>query len=290
MLLLTATTDKIQVITGQAVTVDVHASYVDASNAVPPVVQGDTMGRTNTAISTATTTDIVAAPASGDVRNVKTIHIRNKSASSSVDVTVQFNQNATLFELFKATLRAGDHLEYVEGIGFFVVAAAVSITNKSTSAQSASFSSDTYLAGSFVTFPSAPAVGVTYILQFDMTKTAAGTAASVLTVRTGSAGTTADTSRCAFTFSSGTAATDTGVFTVVATFRTVGSGTSAVLQGRVSLDSQPTTGLSSLIHSVATTSSGFDSTTAGLGIGASYNGGASFSGTVQLVTAEIRGF
>lgn len=122
MLLLTATTDKIQVITGQAVTVDVHASYVDASNANPPVVQGDTMGRQNTAISTATTTDIVAAPGSNDVRNVKTIHIRNKSASSSVDVTVQFNQNATLFELFKATLKTGEHLEYVEGIGFFVVA------------------------------------------------------------------------------------------------------------------------------------------------------------------------
>jgi hypothetical protein len=63
MLLLTATTDKLQLVTGSAATVDVHASYVDASQANPPVVQGDTMGRQNTAITTAATTDIVAAPA-----------------------------------------------------------------------------------------------------------------------------------------------------------------------------------------------------------------------------------
>lgn len=121
MLLLTATTDKIQVITSAAVTVDVHVSFMDASNAAPPVVQGDTMGRLNTAITTATTTDICAAPAASEIRNVKTINIRNKHASTSTDITVQFNQNATLFELFKVTLLAGQTLEYVEGIGWYVV-------------------------------------------------------------------------------------------------------------------------------------------------------------------------
>lgn len=122
MLLMTATTDTIKITTSAAVTVDVHASYVDASNANPPVVQGDTMGRQNTAISTATTTTVVSAPGSNDVRNVKTLHARNKHASSSVDVTVLFDQNGTQYELFKATLKTGEHLEYVEGIGFFVVA------------------------------------------------------------------------------------------------------------------------------------------------------------------------
>jgi hypothetical protein len=121
MLLLTATTDKIQVITSAAVTVDVHTSFMDASNANPPVVQGDTMGRLNTAITTATTTDIVVAPAASEIRNVKTINIRNKHASTATDVTVQFNQNATLFELVKVTLLAGQTLEYVEGVGWFVV-------------------------------------------------------------------------------------------------------------------------------------------------------------------------
>jgi hypothetical protein len=121
MLLLTATTDKIQVITGQAVTVDVHSSYMDMSQADPPVIKGSTSSKTNTAITTATTTDVVAAPAASTTRNIKTIHVRNKSTTLSVDVTIQFNQNGTLFELFKTTLIAGAQLEYIEGVGFFVV-------------------------------------------------------------------------------------------------------------------------------------------------------------------------
>jgi hypothetical protein len=122
MLLLNVTTDKIQVITGQAVTVDVHSSFIDqTNNADPPVIKGTTSGRLNTAITTATTTDIVAAPAASTMRNVKTINIRNKHASASVDITVQFNQNATLFELHKVTLIAGACLQYIEGIGWFVV-------------------------------------------------------------------------------------------------------------------------------------------------------------------------
>lgn len=133
MLLLTnagSAPDKIQLVTSAAVTVDVHASYVDASNANPPVVQGDTMGRQNTPISTATTTDIVAAPAANEIRNVKTLHIRNKHATSAVDVTLVYDQNGTDFELHKATLRAGDMLEYIEGIGFFVITSTAKLDAK----------------------------------------------------------------------------------------------------------------------------------------------------------------
>jgi hypothetical protein len=290
MLLLTATTDKLQLITAAAGTLDVHASFIDMSKADPPVVKGSTSDRQHTAITTATTTDIVAAPAASTTRNVKTLHIRNKSASTATDVTILFNQNATTFELWKASLGPGEALEYVEGIGFFEVNAAFTsgvVTNRSTAAQGAGFAADTYLIGSSVPLAT-PVVGATYILMFDMTKTAAGIAAGVLTVRIGTAGSTADTARCTFTFSAGTAATDTGVFTVMCTFRTVGAGTSAVLQGRAQLDSQPTTGLSSLIHAAVSTSGGFDSTVANSIIGASFNGGTSFSGTVQLVTAEMK--
>lgn len=122
MILLTATTDKLQVITTSTSALDVHVSFMDMTQAAPPVVQGDTSGRTNTAISSATTTDILAAPAASETRNAKTINIRNKGAADNT-VTVQFNQNATLFELHKVTLKAGEALEYVEGIGFFVLAA-----------------------------------------------------------------------------------------------------------------------------------------------------------------------
>lgn len=124
MILLTATTDLISVITDAAVTVDAVASYMDISNAVPPVVQGDTSNRQLTAITTATTTTIVSAPGSNDIRNVKGFTIRNKHASTSVGVTVQFNANGTLYEIHKATLAAGDCLEFVEGVGFFQITAA----------------------------------------------------------------------------------------------------------------------------------------------------------------------
>lgn len=114
MIILTATTDKIQVITSAAATVDVHVSAMDFDGTTV------TPQRTNTAITTAATTDIQAAPASSHQISVKTINIRNKHASTSTDVTVQFNQNATLFELYKTTLLAGNELSYVEGIGWFL--------------------------------------------------------------------------------------------------------------------------------------------------------------------------
>ncbi len=122
MLLLTTTTDKLQVVTGAAITIDVHASFVDLSGTTV------TPGRQNTAITTATTTDIVAAPGASTSRNIKGLHLRNKHASLAGDVTILYNANATTYELFRCTLFPGDCLEYVEGVGFFVIAASASQT------------------------------------------------------------------------------------------------------------------------------------------------------------------
>lgn len=116
MLLLTLTTDKLQIITSAAITLDVHASWVDLSGTTV------TPGRTNTAIVTATTTDIVASPGSSTTRNIKTLHCRNKHASLAGDVTVQYFQNSTLIELHKITLNAGEALGYIEGVGFSTLA------------------------------------------------------------------------------------------------------------------------------------------------------------------------
>lgn len=118
MLLLAATTDKLQLVTDVDGAVDVHVSYVDASSTTL-VPSG--AGRQNTAITTASTTDILAAPGASTVRNMKTLKVRNKSAVA-IAVTVVFDQNATDFELHKATLRSGECLEYIEGIGFFTLA------------------------------------------------------------------------------------------------------------------------------------------------------------------------
>ena len=114
MILLTSTSDKIQIVTGQAITVDVHASWVDnAAGTITP-------GRTNTAISTATTTDVVAAPAASTQRNVQKLIARNRGASG-VDVTVKHTDGTTTPELIKVTLGAGEVLTYEDGQGWRVL-------------------------------------------------------------------------------------------------------------------------------------------------------------------------
>lgn len=116
--LFNANTDKLQLVTDSGAAVDVHASFVDlivASNSISGP------GRQNTAIASATTTDIVGTPGSGLLRNVKTLHIRNKSNSTSVVVTVLYNNNGTTFELHSSALAPGEELEYVEGVGFFEI-------------------------------------------------------------------------------------------------------------------------------------------------------------------------
>lgn len=282
MLILSATTDKIQVITSAAAAIDVHASYADLSaGAVSP-------NRQNTAITTATTTDVVAAPAASTQRNVKTLHIRNKDAVNPSDVTVQFNQNATLFELFKATLRPGDVLEYIEGIGFFVITGSVGPLRNYSTANQAFSTADLYLLGSNISIPgNFPIVGAKYTCTFDMAKTA-GTGQIVVSVRYGTTGSTADTARCTFTFGAGTGVADTGVFVVTCVFRTVGSGTTAVLEGNISLVKNLTiTGLTNVSGAIQSTSGGFDSTVANSIIGVSFNGQTAFAGTAQLVRAEL---
>lgn len=113
--LLNSSTDKLQLVTGVAGTVDVLASWVDLNGTTV------TPGRTVTAITTATTTDIIATPGASTTRNVKTITIRNKDASASVPVTVVYDANGTDYELHKVTLAPGELLEYIEGVGFFTV-------------------------------------------------------------------------------------------------------------------------------------------------------------------------
>lgn len=120
MILLSATTDKLQVITSAAGDVDVIASYLDRDQSTFSVGLAD---RQLTTVTTAATTDVVGAPGAGKTRNVKQLTIRNTHASVANDITVQFNANATLYELHKVTLQPGEMLEFVEGVGFVLLAA-----------------------------------------------------------------------------------------------------------------------------------------------------------------------
>lgn len=167
--------------------------------------------------------------------------------------------------------------------------------NGSVANQGAGFSSDTYLTGSNISIPnSSLKIGTFYKCRFRLTKTNAGTATPIINLRIGTNGSTADTARCTFTFTAGTAAADDGIFEVYATFDTVGSGTSAVLRGTArcthKLSVTGITGTAAVSETEHAVSSGFNSTTSNSIIGLSVNGGASASWTVQHVMTEMTNF
>lgn len=105
MLLLTSTSDKLQVITGSAGDIEVHASWVDLNGTTV------TPGRTNTpSIVTAATTDVVASPGASTQRNVKFLMIYNNHATVSNIVTVQHTDGTSAEVLTKLTLAPGESI------------------------------------------------------------------------------------------------------------------------------------------------------------------------------------
>lgn len=109
MLLLTSTSDVVRLVTAAATsTIEVHTSYVD--------VNGSTItpGRTNTRITTATTTDIVGSPGSGTQRNVKAIYVTNNSTGTSCNVAVEHTDGTNVIELTQFILLPGENLGYQE--------------------------------------------------------------------------------------------------------------------------------------------------------------------------------
>ena len=292
MIILTnAGTDKLQLITNAATTLDVHASWVDlASNG-----SGDpTPGRTNTAITTAATTDVVATPASSTVRNLKELLVRNKHASQSGDVTVVFNQNATQFELHKVTLAPGEAFEYIEGIGWFKLGTSnIPVApNCSVAAQTPSATVLTQLSGSSLAVPAGKLrIGTILRWRFDITKTGAGTATSAYHVRIGTGNNTSDAAILTFTKPAGTAVIDTGVIDITCVVRGPLSA-SCILAGIFDMRHNLVSTGHNATRATATpeiiiaVSSGFDATVANLFASLSCTTGASDAITTQVMVAE----
>lgn len=130
MLLLDTTSDVLRLVTSGTPGIDVFGCAVDMnpSNSDRPVPVNQA-----TAIASAATTTIFSAPASGVYRTVKVLTIRNKHATTSNTVTVEFYNGTTAYELVKAVLPAGFTLHYHEAAGFWVTDAAGS--NLMTQAQ-----------------------------------------------------------------------------------------------------------------------------------------------------------
>lgn len=160
-----------------------------------------------------------------------------------------------------------------------------------TSPASVSGNSDTYVTDSAMILPqSRMQAGVVYRSRMTLIKTAAGTANPVFNVRIGTAGTTSDSAKLSHTTVPQTAVADEATFDVLMTFRSVGSGTAAVVAVR-SLFSHDnaSTGFANITRGfqAAATSAGFDSTAANTRVGISINPGASAAWTVNQCVSEL---
>lgn len=114
MLILTQTTDKIQVKLSGSVTsaqLQCYSSYRDSTSS------DITPGRTVTLTNNTTYVDIVPSPSASTSRSVEYLSVYN-SDTASATVTFSINDNGTLYEINVATLSAGQKAEYQAGVGF----------------------------------------------------------------------------------------------------------------------------------------------------------------------------
>lgn len=159
--------------------------------------------------------------------------------------------------------------------------------NFSTAAQAPTAAARTYITGSNILIPAgALQVGTMFRWTFNMTKTAAGIAASTFDIAFGTAGSTADTARVSFAKPAGTAAIDEGTVCIYAVVRGP-VGASGVVSGHF----QMTHNLAATGHAVIpcidvqTQSAAFDITTP-TNVGVCITSGASDAITIQTVMAE----
>ncbi len=117
MIILTQTTDKIQVKLSGTVTTNqlqCFASYRDTTTT------SITPGRNIITTNNTTAVDIVGSPGSSTQRSVEYLSVHNADTTSAT-VTFLFNDNGTTYELNVATLLPGEKVEYQAGSGFKVL-------------------------------------------------------------------------------------------------------------------------------------------------------------------------
>lgn len=161
------------------------------------------------------------------------------------------------------------------------------LNNFSVAAQSPAAATRTYITGSQIRVPATKLqIGTILRWSFDMTKTAAGVAASTFDICFGILGTTGDTARVSFTKPAGTAVIDNARVVIEAIVRGPLSA-AGIVAGHFHL----THNLAATGHAlipcvdVTTISAGFDVTTP-LFVGVCVTSGAADALTLQMVIAE----
>jgi len=148
---------------------------------------------------------------------------------------------------------------------------------------------DTYVTGSKLFIPtSGLKVGMVYMVKLSLSKSGAGTAAPVWTVRLGTAGATTDASQWTHTGVAQTAVAETGYYELLCTVRSIGA--SGVLQGSLTVartGGTAATGLASVPIAQVTGAAADKSWTSGQVIGLSINAGGSSAWTVTQCVANL---
>jgi hypothetical protein len=118
MIILSETTDNLQVVLGGTVTTNqlkCFTSWRDRTSTT--FVAGRTVAVTNNT----TDVNLAAAPASSTQRVIDYISVYNDDTVNAT-VTIKLDANGTEYILFKTTLATGEKIEYHEGQGFKVIA------------------------------------------------------------------------------------------------------------------------------------------------------------------------
>lgn len=161
--------------------------------------------------------------------------------------------------------------------------------NSATASQGAGFAADTYVTNSGIQIPSCGMqAGQLYRWFITGSKTGAGTATAVYTIRIGTNQSTADTAQLTLTAGAAqTAAADNGTLIVTVQVRNVGA--SGVIAGAASW-AKTQAGTAGFGGSIDGVSSSFaNNALAGQFVGISINGGASAAWTLTSCHAELIG-
>ena len=113
MLLLTTSSDQLQVVTAVPAAIDVHASWVDITPSTSTIVPG----RLNTALVVASTVSVAGSPSQTPAptqRNVKTLHVYNKDASASCGITLQTVDGTGTYPFYNVSLTPGSMIEVTD--------------------------------------------------------------------------------------------------------------------------------------------------------------------------------
>lgn len=112
---LSSTSQKIQLETSGTAATHWSASWDDRTSTT------FTKGSDEGIETTASSFDMVPAPASSHQITVRLIRVLNRSTSASQTVAIKIDVSGTDHYLFSATLQPGDSVQYVDGAGFAVM-------------------------------------------------------------------------------------------------------------------------------------------------------------------------